>query len=62
MMIDLQQREYASVLLALRYWQKAGRPGKELTTREIDRHLPLADAQIDNLCDQINVEYDKRED
>lgn len=56
---EMNDRQLATVLAALRYWQSrtvlVERADSNLATRE-DEFAPLSDAEIDRLCEALNHE------
>ncbi len=59
MKLPLDQRELATVLAALRYWQKmeAYRPLElEAIATDSESFAPLNGDEIDRLCERINIE------
>jgi hypothetical protein len=56
----LTPRERATVLAALRWWQKDAdktlqfQPGDDRTGTHFEDHLPLTEAEIDALCERLN--------
>lgn len=56
---DLTSRELATVLAALRYWQRegihSGGHEQDIAT-DGDGLIPLTGSEIDELCERLNVE------
>ena len=54
----LDKRELATVLAALRYWQQQvvpiARIGDDIAT-DVRHVIPLSDAEIDRLCERLNL-------
>lgn len=50
---DVDDRELATILAALRFWQRHGEPRQQIATNA-GTLAPLGDAEIDALCERLN--------
>ena len=59
MWININESEHATILAALRFWQRAGNTGNEpenvIATNEGELEQPLDTPAIDALCERINT-------
>ena len=61
-MPSLNDRERATILAALRYWQREGWRAEECREHKIasdeGRLMALSDGEIDALCEKLNTKED----
>ena len=55
MPIQLSDRELATVLAALRYWQQDLAENDGPISEHFDEHTPLTVEEIDDLCERLNL-------
>ena len=55
--IQLSDRELATLLAALRWWQSSCDDGEHLDTLagHFEEHTPLSSVEIDELCERMNL-------